>query len=116
MTVRFDYVTDAAVNGKGMSIDDIRLDAIGYSSDLEHDEGGWEAKGFVRVQNSLPQSFAISVVRSGNPPTVEQYQLGAGEKLNLEIENTKSNDGVTLVISGTTPVTREKATYQIDIR
>ena len=116
VTVRFDYVTDAAVNGKGMSIDDIRLDAIGYSSDLEHDEGGWEAKGFVRVQNSLPQSFAISVVRSGNPPTVEQYQLGAGEKLNLEIENTKSNDEVTLVISGTTPVTREKATYQIDIR
>ena len=116
VTIRFDYVTDAAVNGKGMSIDDIRLDAIGYSSDLEQDDGGWEAEGFVRVQNSLPQSFAVSVVLSGNPPTVKQYQLAAGEKLTLEIEIENANDEVTLVISGTTPVTREKARYQIDIR
>ncbi len=28
MTVRIDYVTDAAVNGKGMAIDDLRLDAV----------------------------------------------------------------------------------------
>ncbi len=116
MTIRIDYVTDAAVNGKGMAIDDIRLDAIGYSSDLETDEGGWLAEGFVRVQNTLPQSFAVSVIHSGNQPRVEQYQLQAGEKLTLDIEIGSSADEVTVVVSGTTPVTREKATYQIEVR
>ena len=116
VTVRFDYVTDAAVNGKGMAIDDIQLDAIGYSTDLETDEDGWLAEGFVRVQNTLPQSFSVSLIRGSNPPAVEQYQLAAGEKLVLDVEIGNDAEEVTLVISGTTPVTREKATYQIDIK
>jgi hypothetical protein len=116
VTVRIDYVTDAAVNGKGMAIDDLRLDAAGYSSDLEVDEGGWLAEGFVRVQNTLPQSFAVSVIHSGNQPKVEQYQLQAGEKLTLNLEIGSSTDEVTVIISGTTPVTREKATYQIEVK
>ena len=116
VTVRIDYVTDAAVNGKGMAIDDLRLDAVGYASDLESDEGGWLAEGFVRVQNTLPQSFSVSVIHAGNQPKVEQYQLEAGEKLTLDVEIGNSFDEVILVISGTTPVTREKATYQVEIR
>lgn len=116
VTVRIDYVTDAAVNGKGMAIDDLRLDAAGYSSDLEVDEGGWLAEGFVRVQNTLPQSFSVSVIHSGNQPIVEQYQLQAGEKLTLNLEIGSSTNEVTVIISGTTPVTREKATYQIEVK
>lgn len=116
VTVRIDYVTDAAVNGKGMAIDDLHLDAVGYASDLESDEGGWLAEGFVRVQNTLPQSFSVSVIHAGNQPKVEQYQLEAGEKLTLDVEIGNSFDEVILVISGTTPVTREKATYQVEIR
>ena len=116
VTVRIDYVTDAAVNGKGMAIDDLRLDAVGYTSDLESDEGGWLAEGFVRVQNTLPQSFSVSVIHAGNQPKVDQYQLEAGEKLTLDVEIGNSFDEVILVISGTTPVTREKATYQVEIR
>ena len=116
VTVRIDYVTDAAVNGKGMAIDDLRLDAVGYASDLESDEGGWLAEGFVRVQNTLPQSFSVSVIHAGNQPKVDQYQLEAGEKLTLDVEIGNSFDEVILVISGTTPVTREKATYQVEIR
>lgn len=116
VTVRIDYVTDAAVNGKGMAIDDLRLDAVGYASDLESDEGGWLAEGFVRVQNTLPQSFSVSVIHAGNQPKVEQYQLEAGEKLTLDVEIGNSFNEVILVISGTTPVTREKATYQVEIR
>lgn len=115
VTVRFDYVTDAAVNGKGMAIDDLRLEAVGYRTDLEADDGGWLADGFVRVQNTLPQSFAVSLIRAGFPQTVEHYQVAAGEKLSLEVKIGDSEE-YTLVISGTTPVTREKATYQVEVR
>jgi hypothetical protein len=50
-------MTDAAVNGEDMLIDDVSVDAINYFSDFESDKGGWDANGFVRVQNALPQTF-----------------------------------------------------------
>jgi hypothetical protein len=43
--VRFEYVTDAAVNGEGLLLDDVRIDAIGYEEDFEAGEGDWETEG-----------------------------------------------------------------------
>ncbi len=115
VTLRFDYVTDAAANGKGMAIDDVRLAAIGYQSDFESDNGGWLGEGFVRVQNKLPQSFAVSVLYHTIPPRVEHHQLDAGEKLSIEMNTDELPGNVTLIISGTTPHSREKAVYEIDV-
>jgi immune inhibitor A len=42
--IRFEYVTDAAVNGEGLLLDDVRIDAINYQSDFEADDGGWARK------------------------------------------------------------------------
>ena len=116
VTLQFDYVTDAAVNGRGMALDDFAIEAIGYQSNLEEDDGGWTSEGFVRVQNLLPQSFAVSLIRNGNTETVEHYFVKAGEKLQLNVEiGDADKDNVILVISGTTLVTKEKATYEIQI-
>ena len=41
--MRFEYVTDAAVNGEGLLLDDVSMPQINYSSDFESDDGGWEA-------------------------------------------------------------------------
>lgn len=116
VTLQFDYVTDAAVNGKGMAIDDFAIAAIGYSADLENDTGGWTAEGFTRVQNRLPQTFAVSVIRNSSPIIVEHYYVEAGEELRLEAEIGSGVKSVIVVISGTTPVTREKATYKLEIK
>lgn len=116
VTLQFDYVTDAAVNGRGMALDDFEIPAIGYQSNLETDDGGWIAEGFVRVQNLLPQSFTVSIIRNGNPKTVENYFVEAGEKLQLTIDiNDPRHESVVLLVSGTTLFTTEKATYKIDI-
>ena len=116
VTLQFDYVTDAAVNGRGMALDDFAIPAIGYQSNLETDDGGWIAEGFVRVQNLLPQSFTVSIIRNGNPKTVEHYFVEAGEKLQLTIDiNDPRHESVVLLVSGTTLFTTEKATYKIDI-
>ena len=42
--VRFEYVTDAALNGEGFLLDDVQVDAINYKSDFEADNGGREAQ------------------------------------------------------------------------
>jgi hypothetical protein len=116
ITLRFDYVTDAAVNGIGMVIDDIRIDAIDYFTDLESDEGGWTAEGFVRIQNTLPQEFIISMITYGNETSVSTITLDENNTATIDISIGGDVDSVVLVISGSTPYTRQKAEYQINIQ
>src|SRR5690606_18589252 len=114
VTLRFDYVTDAAVNGKGMAIDDLAITAIGYATDLETDLGGWTAEGFVRVQNRLPQTMNVSIVTYSNSGVSVNHFAFQGE---LVIDGSdlfgEDVEKTVLVISGTTPFTREKANYTI---
>jgi len=115
ITIRFDYVTDAAVNGVGMVIDDIRLDAVGYFSDLEEDDGGWEAEGFVRIQNVLPQTYRLSMITFGDEITVTHIPLDESNQASLNLNIGSDVDSIVLVVSGTTPYTRQRAEYQIGI-
>lgn len=115
--LRFEYVTDAAVNGEGMLIDDIAIPEINYFNDFESDDGGWEAKGFVRIQNVLPQIFRLALVTE-RTDGVEVAKISLDSSNSLEIPISIGGDvkAVTLVVSGTTRHTREAAQYQIEIR
>lgn len=114
--VRFEYVTDAAVNGEGMLIDDIRIDAIDYQSDFESDNGGWEAAGFVRVQNILPQTFRLALILKGNETTVEMIELSDEQTVDIPFTLGDEYDEAILVVTGTTRFTRELANYSIEIK
>ncbi len=115
VTLRFDYVTDAAVNGIGLAIDDIQIAAIDYNSDLEADEGGWQADGFVRIENVLPQTFRVTLVTYGDEINVIPLELNADNTLSTDLDLTDDIYQAVLVISGTTPVTRQSATYQVEL-
>ncbi len=110
--IRFEYVTDAAVNGEGFLLDNISLNAVGYSSDFEADDGGWQADGFVRVQNTLPQTFKLALIQD-DQVTLIPVSEDQTAQINISLKTGKS---AYLVIVGTTRFTREPATYQIEIR
>lgn len=113
VTLRFDYVTDAAVNGKGMAIDDLAIDAIGYSTDLETDLGGWTAEGFVRVQNHLPQTMNLTIVTYTNNGISVDHRSFQGDLVIPASElPSDSIEKIVLIISGTTPFTRKKQLTQ----
>ncbi len=112
--VRFEYITDAAVNGEGFMVDDIKIDAVGYSSDFEADNGGWEAQGFARIQNILPQTFRLALVTSGDS-NVTMIPVNADQTAEISV-SLKSGETAYLVVTGTTRFTREPASYQIEIR
>ena len=116
VTLRFEYVTDAAVNGHGMVIDDIQIEAINYFSDFETDDGGWSGQGFVRIQNELPQDFRISVISFDDKITVTPLKLDESNRASLDFSIDSRDEKIVLVISGTTPFTRQKAEYQIEIK
>lgn len=112
--IRFDYVTDAAVNGEGFLLDDVRIEAAGYSSDFEADDGGWVAEGFVRIQNVLPQTFGLALVLTGDS-SVTMVPLNEDQTAEISI-SLQRGEKAYLVVAGTTRFTRELASYQFEIR
>jgi len=114
--VRFEYVTDAAVNGEGMLIDDVSVDAVNYFSDFESDDGGWVSDGFVRVQNVLPQTFRLALIKQGTTTTVKMIEVSEDQAAEIPISIGGDVDSVTLVVSGTTRFTREEGSYTVEIK
>ncbi|MFH1635161.1 MAG: hypothetical protein ABIG63_14305 [Chloroflexota bacterium] len=113
--IRFEYVTDAAVNGEGFLLDDIAIPETGYFADFESDAGGWEAAGFVRIQNILPQTFRLALITNGNTTQVEYIPLSADNSADIVLHIGDDVDDVTLVVTGTTRFTRQTAAYRFEI-
>jgi immune inhibitor A len=109
--VRFEYVTDAALNGEGLIIDNIRIPEINYATDFEKDLDGWDARGFVRIQNVLPQTYRVLVVRMGAQTTVEEIKLDDRMSGGYSV-SAADNEDVYLIVLGTARYTRQKAPYQ----
>lgn len=113
--LRFEYVTDAAVNGEGLLLDDIRIDAINYTADLEADNGGWDAQGFVRVQNILPQTYRLSLIIQGATTTVTPVELNPDNTAEISL-SLKDGETATLIVTGTTRFTVSPAAYRIEVK
>ena len=113
--IRFEYVTDASVHGEGFLLDDVRVDAINYQSDFEADEGGWEAAGFARVENVLPQTYRLSLITRGDTTTVTHIPLSADQTAEIPLSLQRGEEAI-LIVTGTTRFTRLPAAYQVEIK
>jgi immune inhibitor A len=110
--LRFEQVTDDAVNHAGFMVDDIAIPVIGYFDDVEAGSGGWRAAGFARIDNVLPQRYVVQAVVEGDQPSVERMPLDAANDGQLTITGLGQNvKRVVLVVSGLTPFTTEVANY-----
>jgi hypothetical protein len=96
--LRFEYITDAAVNGEGMMLDDISI-PLNYQTDFESDNGGWEPAGFVRIQNKLPQSYKISLIEYGSPTKVTSINLDESNQATVPVSITDSKGAVLVSVA-----------------
>ena len=110
--LRFEYVTDAAVNGEGLLLDDISIDAIGYASDFEENDGGWMGDGFVRIQNRLPQTYLATLILKGKDTKIEEIKINADQSFDYMLDFGDEYDEAVLVISGTTRFTWSSSGYR----
>ena len=109
--LRFEYVTDDAVNHPGFCVDDIAIPELGYRDDAEGNTG-WEAAGFVRTDNRLDQRFLVQVIEMANPPRVRRMKLDERQRGEITIQGLgQTMQEAVLVVSGLTPVTMETAVY-----
>jgi immune inhibitor A len=113
--VRFEYVTDDAVNRPGFALDDVEIEEIGYAADLEEDGGGWEAAGFIRHANVLPQRWLVQMVVYGAEMRVERLEVGPDQTGEWEVPLGGDVRRAVIAISALAPVTTEPASYRYEI-
>ena len=109
--LRFEYITDGAVNHPGLCVDDIAIPELEYRDDVEQDTG-WEAVGFVRIDNRLDQRFVVQVIELADRPRVRRIPLDEERKGEILVEGLGQKiEKAVLVVSGLTPVTMQTAVY-----
>jgi immune inhibitor A len=114
--LRFEYVTDDAVNRPGVLLDNIAIQELGYLDDGEKGIAGWDAAGWVLTDNTLPQRWLVQLLEIGKTGvTVQQMDVGEDGRGQLTSHNLQDSQDVLLVISGLTPVTTEQASYSYTI-
>jgi len=113
--VRFEYITDAAVNRPGFVMDDLAIPEIGYFGDFEEDEDGWEPAGFMRHANVLPQRWLVQLILFGSETTVQRLELEDDMTGEWTIPLDNNTDRAVVTISGLAPVTTEIASYSYEI-
>jgi len=116
VVVRFDYVTDDAVNNAGLCLDNLAVRAIGWADNVEGGEEGWRAVGFLRHDNILPQGWIVQAIVPGDEPRLERLEVGPngrGEWLLPAVE--EGSEDLILAISALAPTTTERAEYAVTV-
>ncbi|GAB4490400.1 MAG: immune inhibitor A [Anaerolineales bacterium] len=114
--LRFEYITDAAVNGEGIMVDDISIPEINYFDDFETGANGWQAEGFVRIENLLPQTFRLALIRKGGQTTVETITVNPDQTAEINLDLGGDTREVILLVSGTTRFTRSVGSYLVTVK
>ena len=105
--LRFEYVTDGALNFNGLAIDDIAIPEIAFSDDAEADHG-WVGNGFIRSSNVVKQRYVVQVIRPGSTPAVERHVVEDGT-LELDVDGSKDRRAPLLAITPIAPRSTEPA-------
>jgi len=114
--VRFEVITDEALNSPGLCLDGISIPELGYAHDPDEGDEGWQAEGWLRVTDHIPQQFLIHLITFGRQVRVERIVLDNSNHATVAVDGLgRTVDRAVLVVSGTAPVTTEPAAYTLEI-
>ena len=115
--IRFEEVTDDAVNLQGFALDAISIPELHFQDNVTSDNG-WVSNGFIRSNNILPEHFTMqALVYTGTTFTMQSLavDLASGQGT-LHIPNFgRQVTRVVLVVSAYTPETTLLAHYQLSV-
>ena len=112
LLLAFEYITDDAVHGPGLCIDDIAVPEVGFADDAESD-GGWQAEGFYRTNNVLPARYQVQVVEfpESGEPRVREVPLESG--VTGELQLAEGLERAVAIVSLVTEETTQPAAYTL---
>ena len=109
--LRFEYVTDGALNLNGFALDDISIPEISFTDDAERDND-WTAAGFIRSTNVVKQRFVVQVIRFGATPTVERHVVEDGT-LQIDVDGSTDKKPPLVAVTGFAPRTTEPVPFTL---
>ncbi|MBN1431134.1 MAG: immune inhibitor A [Anaerolineae bacterium] len=112
--LRFEYVTDIAYTGHGWLLDDIRIPELNYHDDIEQPDSSWEVNGFARIDNAVPQKWAVYLIEHNGGTSVKRFELAHDNTLDTQV-TLPANGQATLVIGAMAPITRVPAQYKLQV-
>ncbi len=114
--VRFEVLTDDSISQPGMAIDDVAIPEISYSEDFENGGGDWQAAGWLRTDNRLPQQAWVQVAQQvGDSLEVARWLFpDEGAAWSVPLEQGASR--VVLVVFPFTPLTIVPVEYTLSVQ
>lgn len=112
--LRFEMITDDAVNLSGILIDDVSIPEIDYSSGFEQDGGGWESAGWVLTDNTLPQHTWLQVIQTaGDDVSITRWL--APDETTRTVPLVDDVEQVVLAVSPFAPLTTVPLPFTLEI-
>jgi immune inhibitor A len=118
IALRFEYITDAAVNQAGLALDDLRIKVDGEVfafEDAEDENENWIADGFVRHANLLPQDWIVQLIWHDGPSGVKRLLFLDETQGSWIIPFNANRDEAIIAISALAPTTTEIGSYEYSL-
>ena len=112
--LRFEYVTDAALDFDAFALDDIAIPEIGFTDDVEKADSGWTANGFIRSSNVVAQRYVVQVIHFGATPTIERHFVDNGT-LELDVDGSKDRKAPILAVSALAPRSTQTTPFTVSV-
>ena len=114
--LRFQYVTDDAIDGIGLCIRYISIP----EAKLEVDDATWQPGGFVRINNRVRQDFAVQVILVGKEKGAEsqvlQMPLDQANNGDLILNAPQDYARIVVAVIAMAPSTVQPTSYTLSLR
>jgi immune inhibitor A len=116
--LRFEYVTDDAINANGWLIDDLQIPALNYAEDFEAGAGDWQSEGWLLTNNRLTQRWLLQVLEfTGEELTgVQRIEVDETGQAEFAITGLGGEQRAVLAVSALAPITTQPAAYEVTVR
>ena len=109
--VRFQYVTDDAVNAAGACFRDLRVLAAGITAE----DKDWDAQGFVFTDNTVRQDFQVQLITAGDQPQVRRLALDANNMGQMTLQPLVDGNRLIVAVGSLSEKTREYTGYTLGL-
>ena len=113
--VRFQYVTDGAMNASGACFRDLYVGIPGPAPGIAADDPGWEAQGFVFTDNVVRQEFQVQLITTGDEPQVRQVTLDSNNAGDITVLPPDDGERLIVVVAALAEKTRRPVSYTLSV-
>jgi hypothetical protein len=115
--LRFEYVTDDAIHGPGICLDDISVPQTGLFDDAETDQGTWLPRGFVRAADTVPQGYILRLIEMWEETLVTDIPVAGDGSTTFTVKGAgQTEKQAILVVAAVAEMTTQPAAFELEVR